>query len=125
MVKIKVALIIYDGFSLLNFAEIYEILNENYEVKICGFKEQNTDKNSLKFKAEIFSQSLFEYENIVLCDGEISKVINDEIFLGWIRSAVFAKRKICFKNSAEIFTLTGFENFEILENAENLGEILK
>lgn len=115
----KVAVIIYDGFDLRNFAEIYAFLHKNFEPEICAFKENVKDCFGVRIKAEIFSQSLIDYDFIVVCDGKSENLAVDDIFLSWLRSANSAGKKICFGRAkilcenAKFSDFTHFENFDL------------
>ena len=109
----RIAVVIYDKFSLLNLAMICEKLHEinGCEVKICALNESVKDKFGFFVRPDIYSASLDGFDGVILCDGENENIVYDEIFLGWIRSGYFAKTKISFGKSGEIFAKAGFENF--------------
>ena len=113
----RIAVVIYDKFSLLNLANICEKLYEmsECEVKICSLNESVKDKFGFFVKPDIYSQSLDGFDGIVLTDGNNENIIYDEIFLSWIRSGFFAKTKISFGKGREIFARAGFENFTNLD----------
>lgn len=109
----RIAIVIYDKFSLLNLAMICEKLHKmsECEIKICSLNESIKDKFGFFVKPDIYSASLDGFDGVILCDGENENIVYDEIFLGWIRSGFFAKNKISFGKSGEIFARAGFENF--------------
>lgn len=109
----RIAIVIYDKFSLSNLACVSENLRKfsDLEIKICAFKSEVKDKFGVSLLPDIYSQSLDGFDGVILCDGENENIVYDEIFLGWIRSGFFAKNKISFGKSGEIFAKAGFENF--------------
>ena len=109
----KIAIVIYDNFSLLNLAKLSNFFAkfDNLNIKISAFKDEIKSKFGICVKPDIYAQSLDGFDCVILCDGDVSKVVENEIFLGWIRSSCLAKYKICFGNALEIFSAVKFEKF--------------
>lgn len=125
----RIAIVIYDKFSLSNLACVSENLRkfDDLEIKICAFKSEVKDKFGISLIPDIYSASLDGFDGVILCDGECENIVYDEIFLGWIRSGYFTKTKISFGKGGEIFARAGFENFTNLSefNEEKIKEKLK
>lgn len=109
----KIAIVIYDDFSLLNLAKLSNFLNkfDNLNIKICAFKNEIKSKFGICIKPDIFNESLDGFDCVMVCDGDIDKMVSNDIFLSWIRSSCLAKYKISFGNAYEILKASKFENF--------------
>ncbi len=91
----KIAFIIYDGMTLLDFSGMYDPLTR---LKTMGFMDLSYDVcawtpavrsfEGLELKPDKVQNSLAEYNYICIPGGNgISALIRDAQFLAWIRSA--------------------------------------
>jgi hypothetical protein len=94
----KIAVVIFDRVSLVSFSNIFYALNgfdSKYSVSICAFKGEVVDEFGLRVVPQIFGESLYGYDAVIVPDGVGALSLRyDEIFLSWIRSASRAKLKI-------------------------------
>lgn len=112
----KIAILLYDKINLLNFAQLYSFLHsfKSASVKTYAFKSEITDELGLKIQPEIYAESLYGADMLVIPDGVGALSARyDEIFLSWVKSAFNAKFKIGFDLGALILGGAGF-----LENKE-------
>lgn len=107
----KVAIVVYDKINLSSLAQIWEIFPASVrnDVKICAFKSEISDEHGLKILPQIYAESLYGYDAIIVPDGVGALSLRyDEIFLSWIKSGVKARLKISFDLGALILGGAGF-----------------
>lgn len=107
----KTAIVIYDKINLLSFAQIWQMFSADLRsnVKICAFKSEIVDEHGLKISPEIYGESLYGYDCVIVPDGMGALGLRyDEIFLSWIKSASSAKLKIAFDLGTLIYAGAGF-----------------
>ncbi|QKG29671.1 DJ-1/PfpI family protein [Campylobacter sp. RM16187] len=108
----KIAIVVYDRINLVSLAEIWSLLSNlqtKHDVKICAFKSEIVDEHGLKIVPQIYSESLYGYDVVIIPDGlGVLSLRHDEIFLSWIRSAGRARLKIALDLGALIFGGAGF-----------------
>ncbi|MDO5046123.1 hypothetical protein [Campylobacter sp.] len=107
----KTAIVIYDKINLLSLAQVWQMFPANLrsDVKICAFKSEIADEHGLKISPQIYGESLYGYDTIIIPNGLGTLTLRyDEIFLSWIKSASSAKLKIAFDLGALIYGAAGF-----------------
>ncbi|MES2797688.1 MAG: DJ-1/PfpI family protein [Bacteroidota bacterium] len=113
----KIAFIIFDGTTWLDFIGIYEPLTRLKSVDyipdltwdICAFEERNTDIHGLQIMPSIIKSDLSIYDAIIVPGGlGTRKLINDEEFLNWIRTATKVRYKISVCTGSLILGAAGF-----------------
>ncbi|MFL1707215.1 DJ-1/PfpI family protein [Campylobacter sp. MOP7] len=107
----KTAIVIYDKINLLSFAQIWQMFPADLRsnVKICAFKSEIVDEHGLKISPEIYGESLYGYDCVIVPDGMGALGLRyDEIFLSWIKSASSTNLKIAFDLGALIYAGAGF-----------------
>lgn len=107
----KTAIVIYDKINLLSFAQIWQMFPADLRsnVKICAFKSEIADEHGLKISPEIYGESLYGYDCVIVPDGMGALGLRyDEIFLSWIKSASSTNLKIAFDLGALIYAGAGF-----------------
>ena len=108
----KIALVIFDKINLLNLARIrtfLESLESKPEIKICAFKSEISDEYGLKILPQIYGESLYGYDALILPDGSGALTLrHDEIFLSWIKSASRARVKVGFDLGTLVLGAAGF-----------------
>ena len=64
----KIAIVIYDDFSLLNLAKLSNFLNkfDNLNIKICAFKNEIKSKFGICIKPDIFNESLDGFDCVMV-----------------------------------------------------------
>lgn len=108
----KIAIVVFDKINLISLANINHALHElgsGYSISVCAFKSEIVDEYGLRITPQVYAESLFGYDAIVIADGVGSLTARyDEIFLSWIRSASRAKVKIALDLGALILGGAGF-----------------
>lgn len=107
----KTAIVIYDKVNLLSFAQIWQMFPADLrsDVKICAFKSEIVDEHGLKISPQIYGESLYGYDCVIVPDGVGALGLRyDEIFLSWIKSSLSARVKISFDLGTLIFGAAGF-----------------
>ncbi len=93
----KIGIVLYDKVNLLNFAQISDFVRglEGARVKTYALKPEIVDEVGLRLHPEIYAESLYGLEAIIVPDGIGALSLRyDEIFLSWIKGALGAKFKI-------------------------------
>ena len=108
----KIAVVIYDNFSLINLAQILNTINAtSYKVRIYALKEivQSTQKACVK--ADIGDDSLYGNDALIITGGECDDLVYNSIFTAWLRSGALARKIIAFGNAISLVNAAKFENF--------------
>ncbi|KEA45686.1 hypothetical protein CR66_05910 [Campylobacter mucosalis] len=107
----NIAVVMYDKMNLIGFSQILGYLRtfENARIKTCAFKPEIVDEFGLKIQPEIYGESLYGADMIVVPDGiGALNLRHDEIFLSWIRSGSSSKIKFGFDLGVLILAGAGF-----------------
>lgn len=109
----QVAIIIFDNFSMINFAKIHKILHKSgkFDIKICAYKAEICDNFGVFVVPQMHSQSLYGFDVVIFVDGNGQNLAHDEIYLSWLRSAYDARYKICLGSSNVLFEAAKFDEF--------------
>ncbi|CZE47755.1 hypothetical protein [Campylobacter geochelonis] len=109
----KVAIVIYDKFDLVNLAEFNEFFKDErkFDTKIYAFKGEIVDKFGVCIKVENSASSLYGSDILVVCDGKNQSLVYDEIFLSWLKSAFDVRYKICVGTAKGILNAAKFDEF--------------
>lgn len=111
----RVAFVIYDRVHVLDFLPLYgEYIKSGARVDICAFRDVVKDDGVLKITPTKVCEPLDDYDVVVVGGGEgVKFCCDDEIFLAWLRSSRYAKRKIAVGEGVRLFERIGFDDFEI------------
>ena len=113
----KIAVVIYDNFSLLNLAQILNALSEReHKVRIYALKEAVQSAQKACVVADVSDDSLYGNDAVIVCDGECEDLVYNSIFTAWLRSGAMARKIIGFGRSALLLNAAKFENFTIFDN---------
>ena len=113
----KIAYIIFDGITWLDLAGIYDALSriksgnyiKDFSWDICSNTPTAKDIYGLEMKAGIIGQQLSDYDAVVVPGGHgTRKLISDETFLQWIKTAEPVKYKISICTGSLILGAAGF-----------------
>ena len=114
----KIAFIIYDGMTTLDFIGVYEPITKlktmnltpNLEWDVCSFKEKVVkDQVGLRLVPDRVGKSLGRYDVVIVPGGPGSrKLMNDVRFTHWIRTAEKAKLKGSVCTGALLLGAAGF-----------------
>ena len=99
----KVAYVIFDGVTWLDFIGVYDAVSrlksmgfiKDLSWDICSLKDKASDNFGLTIVADKAGRPLDSYDAILVPGGHGTRtLIQDEIFLSWIRSAADVKLKM-------------------------------
>ncbi|MDA3054589.1 MULTISPECIES: hypothetical protein [unclassified Campylobacter] len=108
----KIAVVIYDNFSLLNLAQILNALSAcQHKVRIYALKEAVQSAQKACVRADVSDDSLYGNDAVIICDGECEDLAYNSIFTAWLRSGAIARKIIGFGRSALLLNSAKFENF--------------
>ncbi len=89
----KIAFVLYDGVTLLDFAGAYDPLTRlktmgfvpDLECQTCAQKEWILSSEGTALKANLVSPNLSEYDYVVIPGGDgVMGLMRDNVFLSWI-----------------------------------------
>ncbi|HBX23613.1 MAG TPA: DJ-1/PfpI family protein [Desulfotomaculum sp.] len=113
----KIAFIIFDGMTLLDFIGVYDPLTRlktmNFmpylEWDICAKTEIVSDSNGLQLIPNKVAVPLNDYDMIIIPGGfGTRKLVDDISFLNWIRTANLCKLKVSVCTGSLILGAAGF-----------------
>jgi len=90
---VKIAFVLYDGVTLLDFAGAYDPLTRlktmgfvpDLECQTCAQKEWILSSEGTALKANLVSPNLSEYDYVVIPGGDgVMGLMRDKVFLSWI-----------------------------------------
>ncbi len=113
----KIAFVIFDGITWLDFIGIYEPISKlkslNYlpdlTWDICSFTETASDNFGLEIKPNKIKESLSNYDVVVIPGGfGTRKLIADKEFIEWIKTSSTASFKISICTGSLVLGAAGF-----------------
>jgi transcriptional regulator GlxA family with amidase domain len=136
--KMKLAYIIFNGITWLDFVGVYEPVSKLKSLKylpelewdICSFTSSVTDIFGLELNPSIIRNSLADYDAVIIPGGRGTKELQfDKDFIGWIRTAEPTKFKISICTGSLILGAAGFLKGKLatthFEEYENLKPYCK
>ena len=99
----KIAYILFDGITLLDFIGIYDPISrlksqgfiQDLEWDLCGMTNSIRDSFGLKIEMDKVKPNLSDYQMVIIPGGDgIRKVVFDKDFIEWIKSAKDTTYKI-------------------------------
>jgi transcriptional regulator GlxA family with amidase domain len=115
----KIAYIIFDGITLLDFIGIYDPISRlqslnylpNLTWDICSFTNSVSDNFGLEIKPTKIRESLEDYDAIIIPGGFGTRELQfDGDFIEWIKTATNTKYKISICTGSLILGAAGFLN---------------
>ena len=103
MIKLRIAFIIYDGMTSLDFIGVYDPITRLKTMgfmpdlvwEICARSEEVYDSTGLRFIATKVGEPLHRYDMVVVPGGFGSReLLDDEKFIGWLRTAAPCRFKV-------------------------------
>jgi cyclohexyl-isocyanide hydratase len=116
-VSLRISFIIYNEMTTLDFIGIYDPLTRlktmgfmpELEWEICSMTREVLDITGLRFTPTKVMEPLGNYEMIVVPGGFGSrKLVQDEKFIGWLRTARPAKYKVSVCTGSVLLGAAGF-----------------
>ena len=108
----KIAVVIYDNFSLLNLAQILDSLSATgHKIRIYALKESTKSAQNAQVSADISDDSLYGNDAVIITDGACEDLIYNSIFLAWLKSGALAEKIIAFGEALSLANAAKFENF--------------
>jgi cyclohexyl-isocyanide hydratase len=113
----KLAYIIFDGITLLDFIGIYDPLSRlksmNYlpdlSWDVCSYSETAKDIFGLEIKSTKIKNSLADYDGVIIPGGHGTRQLqSDNSFIDWIKTADKVKYKISICTGSLILGAAGF-----------------
>jgi transcriptional regulator GlxA family with amidase domain len=113
----KIAYIVFDGITWLDFIGIYDPISRlkslNYiptlTWDICSFTETVSDNFGLEIKPGKIRNSLSDYDVIIIPGGTGTReLMHNDKFINWIRSGEKVKYKISICTGSLIWGAAGF-----------------
>jgi len=117
VVKLRVAFIIYDGMTSLDFIGVYDPLTRlrtmefmpDFEWEVCALTGDVSDGTGLRFAPTKIGESLGDYDMIIVPGGFGSRrLVRDEQFIKWLRSAASCKFKVSVCTGSLLLGAAGF-----------------
>jgi cyclohexyl-isocyanide hydratase len=114
---LRIAFIIYDGMTTLDFIGAYDPLTRlktmhfisDLEWEICAISDTVVDSTGLRFAPTKVMTSLNDYDMIVVPGGSGSrKLARDETFIKWLQTATSCKFKVSVCTGALLLGAAGF-----------------
>lgn len=113
----KIAFIIFDGITLLDFIGVYDPISHLQSLKyvpdltwdVCSFTDTVTDSFGLKIIPDKMKNSLVDYDAIIIPGGlGTRKLQYDTEFINWIKTSENSKYKISVCTGSLILGAAGF-----------------
>ena len=113
----KVAFIIYDGMTSLDFIGVYDPVTRlkimgfipDLQWDVCALSKEVKDKTDLQFTPTKVGGPLRDYDMVIVPGGFGSrKLLNDAKFINWIKTAEHCKLKVSVCTGALLLGAAGF-----------------
>jgi len=117
VIKLRIAFIIYDGMTSLDFIGVYDPITRLRTMgfmpdlvwEICAHSKGVYDSTGLRFTATKAGEPLHGYDMVVMPGGFGSrKLLDDEKFIGWLRTAAPCRFKVSVCTGALLLGAAGF-----------------
>ena len=113
----KVAFIIYDGMTTLDFVGVYDALTrlktmkfmQDFEWEICAYTEEVTDGSGLRITPSRAGGTLQDFDLTIVPGGYgTRKLVSDEGFMAWLKTSESCKLKASVCTGSVLFGAAGF-----------------
>ena len=131
----KTAFVIYDGVTALDFIGVYDSLSriksmgfdDNFHIDICGLEQIVKDSTGkIAFNIEKIGQDLKSYDMVIIPGGTgTRRLVNDEHFIAYIKTANPDSKLISVCNGALILGEAGFLNNKNITTHHNLSSCIR
>jgi len=113
----RIAFIIYDGMTSLDFIGVYDPVTRlrtmgflpDLEWEICAHSKEVSDSTGLRIAPTKIGEPLHRYDMVIVPGGFGSrKLIEDEKFIVWLRSAASCRVKVSVCTGSLLLGAAGF-----------------
>lgn len=113
----KVAFIIYDGMTALDFIGVYDPVTRlqtmgfmpDLHWEVCAHSKEVRDATGLRFTPTQIGEPLQEYDMVIVPGGFGSrKLVDDSGFIEWLRTATSCRSKVSVCTGALLLGAAGF-----------------
>jgi len=113
----KVAFIIYDGMTALDFVGVYDAVTRlrtmryvaDFEWDVCALTVEVTDGSGLRFVPSRVGGALAEYDWVIVPGGFGSRaLVKDEAFIAWLETAAACKLRASVCTGSVLLGAAGF-----------------
>jgi Transcriptional regulator containing an amidase domain and an AraC-type DNA-binding HTH domain len=113
----KVAFIIYDGMTALDFVGVYDAVTRlrtmryvaDFEWDVCALTAEVTDGSGLRFVPSRTGGSLAEYDWVIVPGGFGSRALaKNEAFIAWLKTAAACKLRASVCTGSVLLGAAGF-----------------
>ena len=117
LLKMKIAFIVFDGITWLDFVGIYDPITRLKSMKylpelhwdICALTPSVADNFGLEIKVQKFGQDLSSYDVIIVPGGFGTRKLQfDKPFIDWIKTAEKCSHKISMCTGSLLLGAAGF-----------------
>jgi cyclohexyl-isocyanide hydratase len=117
VVKLRIAFVIYDGMTSLDFIGVYDPLTRlrtmafmpDLRWEVCAFTREVSDSTGLRFTPTKVGESLGDYDMVVVPGGFGSRnLVDNGEFVRWLRSASPCRFKVSVCTGSLLLGAAGF-----------------
>ncbi|MDR9744562.1 DJ-1/PfpI family protein [Paenibacillus taichungensis] len=130
----KIAFVLFDGLTFLDFAGFYDVINRlNFFEQTkgttwdtCAMTDQVTDESGLTLKVDRVKPNLAEYDLVFVPGGMGTRKLRfDEAFVGWLRQAENVPLKVSVCTGSLLMGAAGFLTGKKATTHPNVYELLE
>ncbi|MDT9719387.1 DJ-1/PfpI family protein [Paenibacillus sp. ClWae2A] len=113
----KIAFVLFDGLTFLDFAGFYDVINrlnffeqtKGTTWETCAMTDQVTDESGLTLKVDRVKPDLSEYDLVFFPGGMGTRKLRyDEAFVGWLKQAASVPLKVSVCTGSLLLGAAGF-----------------
>ncbi|RAW19448.1 DJ-1/PfpI family protein [Paenibacillus taichungensis] len=130
----KIAFVLFDGLTFLDFAGFYDVINrlnffeqtKGTTWETCAMTDQVTDESGLTLKVDRVKPDLAEYDLVFVPGGMGTRKLRfDEAFVGWLRQAENVPLKVSVCTGSLLMGAAGFLTGKKATTHPNVYELLE
>ncbi|WP_405155970.1 DJ-1/PfpI family protein [Paenibacillus sp. FSL K6-0108] len=130
----KIAFVLFDGLTFLDFAGFYDVINrlnffeqtKGTTWETCAMTDQVTDESGLTLKVDRVKPNLAEYDLVFVPGGMGTRKLRfDEAFVGWLRQAENVPLKVSVCTGSLLMGAAGFLTGKKATTHPNVYDLLE
>ncbi|MDN8592554.1 DJ-1/PfpI family protein [Paenibacillus sp. 11B] len=130
----KIAFVLFDGLTFLDFAGFYDVINrlnffeqtKGTTWETCAMTDQVTDESGLSLKVDRVKPNLAEYDLVFVPGGMGTRKLRfDEAFVGWLRQAENVPLKVSVCTGSLLMGAAGFLTGKKATTHPNVYDLLE